>query len=344
MISENVSDSDRMVRALDLAEGVAGATSPNPWVGVVVVGADGNVLEGVTEPPGGRHAEVVALDALEQAGGNARGSTLYTTLEPCCHYGRTPPCTERIIESGVKRVVIALMDPDPQVNGAGVEQLRSAGVEVVTGVHEIRAREQLGPYLKHRSTGLPWVILKLGSTLDGRIAAPDGTSKWITGAEAREDVQKLRTHCDAIITGAGTVRVDDPELTVRTEPAPIRQPLRVVLGRTPNDARVLPAREFQGNVGDLLAELGRDGCIQVLVEGGATVAHEFHTAGLVDRYILYVAPAFFGGDDGVPIFRGAGSPSVESLWRGRLVSVARLGDDIRIDIEPQEAAKWRSRV
>jgi diaminohydroxyphosphoribosylaminopyrimidine deaminase/5-amino-6-(5-phosphoribosylamino)uracil reductase len=344
MGSENTLDSDLMARALDLASGIAGTTSPNPWVGAVAVTTDGRVFEGATEPPGGRHAEVVALDSLEQSGAKATGSTLYVTLEPCCHYGRTPPCTERIIRSGVKRVVIALVDPDPKVNGAGIDQLKSAGVEVETGVQELPAQALLEPYLKHRLTGLPWVILKLGSTLDGRIAAPDGTSKWITGPAARDDVHRLRAHCDAIITGAGTVRVDDPELTARMVPVPARRPLRVVLGRAPSGARVLPAKEFQGDVEDLLVDLGRDGCLQVLVEGGAYTAREFHMAGLVDRYILYMAPAFFGGDDGVPLFRGAGAPSIGSLWRGRLVSVARLGDDIRVEIEPQEAARWRSRV
>jgi diaminohydroxyphosphoribosylaminopyrimidine deaminase/5-amino-6-(5-phosphoribosylamino)uracil reductase len=322
-------DLAHMRRALELAAGVRRVTSPNPWVGCVVVSGDGRRFEGATEAPGGRHAEAVALDA---AGDRARGATLYVTLEPCAHQGRTPPCAERIAAAGVGRVVAAVGDPDPQVAGRGFAQLRRRGVEVVEGVGGALAAEQLAPYLKHRRSGRPWVVLKLAATLDGRIAAPDGSSKWITGPEARLDGQRLRAESDAVVVGAGTVRADDPALTVRGDPPPDRQPLRVVLGRVPEHAAVRPAMEFEGDVADLLDQLGAKDVVQLLVEGGASVAHQFHAAGLVDRYVVYLAPAFFGGDDARPMFAGPGAPSLSGLWRGRLVSVEALGPDLRVEV------------
>ncbi len=254
-----------MRRALALAASVRTSTAPNPWVGSVVV-AGGRWYEGATEPPGGPHAEVVALAA---AAGQAAGATLYTTLEPCTHQGLTPPCTDAIVTAGVARVVVGVLDPDPRVSGRGVAELRRAGLDVVVGVAAEEATELLAPYLKHRRTGRPWVVLKLAATLDGRIAAPDGSSRWITGEEARADAHRLRAASDAVLVGAGTVRADDPELTVRTTPEPDRQPLRVVLGHAPPDARVLPALELTGEPSTVLDELGARGVLQVLVEGGA---------------------------------------------------------------------------
>ncbi len=323
------SDEAHMARALALAAAVRGATAPNPWVGCVVVSPDGRLHEGATEPPGGPHAEVVAL---ARAGAGAEGATLYTTLEPCAHHGRTPPCVDAVLSAGVARVVVGVLDPDPQVRGRGVDRLRQAGVEVTVGVGADEVAEQLAPYLKHRRTGRPWVVLKLAATLDGRSAAPDGTSRWITGADARADVHRLRSRSDAVLVGAGTVRADDPELTARLDPAPARQPLRVVLGRAPKEAKVHPAVELSGDLGDVLDDLGARGVLQLLVEGGARVAHDFHTAGLVDRYVLYLAPALLGGDDGVPLFSGPGAATVSDLWRGRLVSVDRLGPDLRLEV------------
>jgi diaminohydroxyphosphoribosylaminopyrimidine deaminase/5-amino-6-(5-phosphoribosylamino)uracil reductase len=324
-------DLSTMRRALELAASVRASTAPNPWVGCVVVGTDGRRYEGATQPPGGPHAEAVALAT---AGGAARGATLYTTLEPCAHHGRTAPCAQAIADAGVARVVIGVEDPDPQVAGRGAETLRRRGVEVTDGVGRDEAAELLAPYLKHRHTGRPWVVLKLAATLDGRIAAPDGSSQWITGAPARADAQHLRAESDAVLVGAGTVRADDPQLTVRSDPLPDHQPLRVVLGRAPEGAKVLPAIESEGDLEHLLEELGGKGVLQLLVEGGARVAHRFHAAGLVDRYVLYLAPAFFGGDDAVPLFRGPGVAQVGELWRGRLVSVRRLGDDLRLEVAP----------
>ncbi len=320
-----------MRRALALATTVRTRTSPNPWVGAVVVTPGGAWFEGATLPPGGAHAEVVALSA---AADRARGATLYTTLEPCSHHGRTPPCTGAILASGVTRVVVGVLDPDPQVSGRGVDVLRDKGITVEVGVGADEVSELLAPYLKHRRTGRPWVVLKLAATMDGRIAAPDGSARWLTGEAARADAHRLRAWSDAVLVGAGTVRADDPELTVRVDSLPDHQPLRVVLGHAPDGARIHPALELSGEPGVVLDELGAKGVLQVLVEGGATVAHAFHGANLVDRYVLYLAPALFGGDDAVPMFSGPGAPRVEDLWRGRVVSVTQLGADVRVELAP----------
>jgi diaminohydroxyphosphoribosylaminopyrimidine deaminase/5-amino-6-(5-phosphoribosylamino)uracil reductase len=191
-------------------------------------------------------------------------------------------------------------------------------------------RAQLAPYVKHRDTGRPWVVLKLAATLDGRTAAPDGSSQWITGEPARADAHRLRAESDAVLVGAGTVRSDDPSLTVRL--APGRDPQRVVLGKAPQDAKVQPALELQGDLTEVLDDLGRRGILQLLVEGGATVAHDFHAARLVDRYVLYLAPALFGGDDAHPMFRGPGAGTISDVWRGDIVDVARLGNDLRVEV------------
>ena len=368
-----------MLRAVAAAEAVRGRTSPNPWVGAVVVppaagpvgddgthddgtgpgGAGGGAGDGdpggdvgpgldvgldvddpgwfigATAPPGGPHAEVTALAA---AGDYAELATLYVTLEPCAHQGRTPPCTEAIIASGVRRVVVGVEDPDPRVAGRGIATLRQAGIEVEVGVGATSVAEQLAAYLHHRRTGRPWVVLKLAATLDGRTAAPDGTSQWITGEEARADAHRLRARSDAVLVGAGTVRADDPTLTVRLpegDPdhrAPEEQPLRVVLGRAPEGAAVLPALEMGGDLGDVLDDLGARGVLQLLVEGGAGVAHTFHAAGLVDRYVLYLAPALFGGDDARPLFAEPGAPTLGGLWRGTVRSATSLGGDLRVEL------------
>jgi diaminohydroxyphosphoribosylaminopyrimidine deaminase/5-amino-6-(5-phosphoribosylamino)uracil reductase len=234
----------------------------------------------------------------------------------------------------VARVVIGMLDPDPLVRGRGVDQLRGAGIAVDVGIGADEVAEQLAPYLKHRRSGLPWVVLKLACTLDGRIAAPDGSSRWLTGPEARADAQRLRAESDAVLVGAGTVRADDPELTVRNGAPVAEQPLRVVLGQIPRGARVEPALEMTGDPATVLGELGAKGIVQVMVEGGAHVAHAFHAASLVDRYVLYMVPALFGGDDGVPMFAGPGAATLDRVWRGRLVSVTSLGQDLRVELEP----------
>lgn len=331
-------DDEAMMReAVAIAATARGRTSPNPWVGCALVpDGDGPVALGATEPPGGPHAEIVALDL---AGEDARGSTVYVTLEPCAHTGRTGPCTEALIDAGVSRVVVGIEDPDPHVSGKGIERLRQAGVRVDVGVGAEEVSEQLAPYLKHRRTGRPWVVLKLAATLDGRTAAPDGSSQWITGPQARLDAHLLRARSDAILVGAGTVRVDDPALTVRHPDAGDRDPLRVVLTRRPlpQGAKVQPALELAGDLGGVLDDLGQRGVIQLLVEGGATVAGDFHRAGLVDEYIVYLAPALFGGDDARALFAGPGAKSIDDVWRGRIVNVEQLGPDLRVDLRPPQA-------
>jgi diaminohydroxyphosphoribosylaminopyrimidine deaminase/5-amino-6-(5-phosphoribosylamino)uracil reductase len=326
-------DVEAMRRAMAAASRVRTRTSPNPWVGCVLVTPDGEVFTGATAPPGGPHAEAAALAA---AGGRSRGATAYVTLEPCSHTGRTGPCADALVVAGVARVVVGVLDPDPKVSGGGAERLRAAGIPVEVGIAADEVTAQLAPYLKHRTTGRPWVVLKLAATLDGRTAAPDGTSKWITGPEARADAHALRAESDAIIVGAGTVRADDPSLTVRHVEG--RDPLRVVLGRAPAGARVHPCVELDGDLGAVLDDLGRRGVVQAMVEGGATTAAAFHRAGLVDRYVLYLAPALMGGDGGAGLFAGVGTATIADLWRGRVVDVRRVGDDLRVDLAPVTAA------
>jgi diaminohydroxyphosphoribosylaminopyrimidine deaminase/5-amino-6-(5-phosphoribosylamino)uracil reductase len=323
-------DHRHMLRAVELAAGVRTTTSPNPWVGCVIVTPDGRTAEGATQPPGGPHAEASALAAAERDGLEVAGATAYVTLEPCSHHGRTPPCADALVAAGISRVVIGLLDPDPHVAGQGVERLRAARVEVTTSVAADVVAGQLAPYLTHRRTGRPYVVLKLAASLDGRTAAPDGTSRWITGEAARSDAHRLRAESDAVLVGAGTVRADDPELTVRHVAG--RDPLRVVLGRAPEGARIHPCLELEGALGDVLDELGRRDVLQVLVEGGATVAGAFHRAGLVDAYVVYLAPVLFGGDDAPGLFSGAGAATMTDVWRGRITRVTHLGDDIRVDL------------
>jgi len=331
-----VTDPAVMDEALAVAATARLVAPPNPWVGAVLVGTDGTRHAGATCEPGGRHAEIVALDAARAAGSPTAGATLYCTLEPCSHHGRTGPCADALIEAGIARVVVALVDPDPAVAGRGLARLRGAGIAVEVGLRAEEAAEQLRPYLHHRRTGRPWVVSKLAASLDGRTAAPDGTSGWITGPEARADVHRLRAESGAVVVGAGTVRADDPMLTVRdhvpTVAVPSRglDPLRVVLGAADPDRRVHPALEWTDDLGDLLDELGRRGVLQVLVEGGATVAGAFDRAGLVDEYVVYVAPAVFGGDDGRPVLAGPGAPTMGAVRRGRFVDVRQIGPDLRI--------------
>ena len=324
-------DEEGMQRALAAAATARVIAHPNPWVGAVLA-PSGHV--GATSAPGGPHAEVAALSA---AGGEARGGTLFTTLEPCTAFPgkRTPSCAEAIVEAGVARVVVGIADPDERVAGRGIAALRAAGIEVEVGVAADDVRAQLAPYVTHRTTGRPYVLLKLAASLDGRTAAPDGSSQWITGVAARADAHRLRAESDAVLVGAGTVRVDDPSLTVRHVEGP--DPRRVVLGRAPTGARVHPCDEVEGDLGAILDRLGAEGVVQLLVEGGAGVAAGFHHADLVDRYVVYLAPALFGGDDGRGHFAGAGAPTIDDVWRGRIVETTPLGDDLRVVLERRAA-------
>ncbi len=325
-------DQQSMREAVHVAASAQLTCRPNPWVGAVLVAVDGRRFSGFTQPVGQAHAEVQALRA---AGDAARGATMYVTLEPCNHVGRTPPCTDALIAAGVSRVVVAVQDPDVRVAGSGIARLRDAGLHVDVGVGAVEVNEQLAPYLHHRRTGRPFVVLKLAMTIDGYIAAKSGAGGWITGAAARRRVHEMRAASDAILVGAGTVRADDPQLTVRD--APGASPRRIVLGRAPSDARVRPCTEWSGSLTDLLDTLGNDGVLQLMVEGGASVATQFHAAGLIDRYVFHIAPAIMGGGDAVAAFAGDTAATLADVWRGRLVSTQQLGDDVEVVIAPERS-------
>ena len=341
-----------MRHAAALGSLVLGTTSPNPPVGAVALDESGAVVgEGATQPPGGPHAEVMAL-----AQARGRAHTVVVTLEPCSHTGRTGPCSQALVDAGVRRVVIACPEPTARAAG-GADALRAAGVEVVEGVlTEEVSRGVLAPWLHRQRTGRPHVTWKYAATLDGRSAAPDGTSRWITGEPARADVHRLRAECDAVLVGVGTVLADDPALTARPDPG--HQPLRVVVdgkGRTPKTAQVLddaaptlvvtegpsygedrtlvlpPGVDGRVDLAALLAALAEREVVGVLLEGGPTLAGAFVAAGLVDRVVGYVAPALLGA--GVTALAGTGAGTIADAVRLTLVDVAQLGDDVRITLE-----------
>jgi diaminohydroxyphosphoribosylaminopyrimidine deaminase/5-amino-6-(5-phosphoribosylamino)uracil reductase len=321
---------ERMMRlAVDTACTARLRSRPNPWVGAVVVAQNGEVFTGATLEPGNAHAETVALNA---AAHHAQGSTLFSTLEPCNHTGRTGPCTQAIIDAGVSRVVVGTLDPDSKVSGSGVQHLRDAGLTVDVGVLEQEVKQQLAAYLHHRATGRPFVVLKMASTIDGRIAATDGSSKWITGETARKRVHQLRAESDAIVVGAGTVRADDPSLTVRDADGP--SPRRIVLGAIDASAKVHPCTQWTGTLPDLLDTLGKEGVVQLLVEGGARVAASFHRERLINQYIMHIAPVIAGGDNAAGVFAGPAASTMADMWRGRIVSSTNLDGDIEIILEP----------
>jgi len=342
-----MNNAEWMLQAIDLAHDARFVTSPRPWVGCVIVTEEGEAFQGTTAGRNGPHAEQVALS---KAGDKARGAKLYVTLEPCSHHGATPPCAEAIIKAGLKQVVIALRDPDERVNGQGITQLQKAGIKTSVGTGAELAGRQLAPYLTHRQLRRPFVTLKLAATLDARTALADGTSKWITGPHAKADAHLLRAEADAVLVGANTVRLDNPWLTVRDAVLPdgiqLRdvQPRRLVLGKIPENSNllvadpksgILPAQEVGGNLKEVLAELAAQDIVSLLVEGGATVAAAFHEAQLVDRYILYLAAAVAGGNKALPLFAGQTAEKMSDLWRGRIVDLALLGDDIRVELVPQ---------
>lgn len=326
-----------MGRALALAERGRHTVSPNPLVGCVLV-RDGEVVgEGWHYRAGGDHAEVAALRA---AGDRAAGATAYVTLEPCAHTGRTGPCADALLAAGVTRVVAALADPDPLARG-GSEALRAAGVDVEFGLCEAAARRQNEVFLHGLGAGRPFVVLKAAVSIDGRIAASDGTSRWLTGAAARRRAHLLRAEADAVLVGSGTVLTDDPALTVRLPRYRGPQPLRVVLdrrGRVPHGARVRDgaAPTLVCDLPDLkavLAELWESGARSVLVEGGAQVAAAFARDGLVDKLVVHVAPLLLG-DSGRPLLAGTGPATLADAHRWRLQAVERLGGDALLTLYP----------
>ncbi len=329
-----------MARARELGLSVLGTTSPNPAVGAVILDSGGvPVGEGATAPPGGPHAEVTAL---AQAGERARGGTAVVTLEPCAHTGRTGPCADALIAAGVARVVVAVPEPT-ELAGGGADRLRAAGIAVELGVEQTEAEEgALAPWLTGVREHRPFVIWKVAATLDGRVAAADGSSRWITGEQARAAVHRLRATCDAVLVGSGTVLTDDPQLTVRdAEGRPTdRQPLRVVVdrrGRLAPTARVLddaaPTHVSRaGTPAELLAELFDRDVRRVLLEGGPTLAAAFLRAGLVDEAVVHLAPSLLGagpslvGDLGISTMAGALSL--------RIVDLIPMGGDVQIRLRP----------
>jgi diaminohydroxyphosphoribosylaminopyrimidine deaminase/5-amino-6-(5-phosphoribosylamino)uracil reductase len=357
-----VDDEHFMREALALAR-AAPFTSPNPRVGAVLV-RDGRVISrGMHRGAGTPHAEAVAL-----AGTDARTATMYVTLEPCSFFGRTPPCAPAVIASGITRVVVAMEDPDERVAGRGLAAMRAAGLEVVTGVLEEAARRLNVAFIHHRTTGLPLVILKLAFTLDGRLAARGGSSRWITSPETRLLVHEARAASDAVLVGAGTVLVDDPSLTVRDIESS-RQPARVVVdarGRVPptaavfasaHDAKVLVAtsatvaEEVQAawkNAGaevllvsdskegielsDLLTQLGGRDLTQVYCEGGARLATSLLKQGLVDRLELHYGAKMVG--DGGPSIGDLGVTTMGGARRWTIASVSRVDQDLLVSLEP----------
>jgi diaminohydroxyphosphoribosylaminopyrimidine deaminase/5-amino-6-(5-phosphoribosylamino)uracil reductase len=357
-----------MARAVGLAEGGRGTTSPNPMVGTVLV-RDGRVVgEGFHLAAGRPHAETVALEA---AGALAGGATCYVTLEPCAHQGRTPPCADALVAAGVARVVAAVVDPDPRVAGAGLERLRTAGIEVTVGVGAEAATGQNAAYLTHRRLGRPRVTLKAAASLDGKVAAPDGTSQWITGPAARSDGHRLRAEADAVCVGAGTALADDPRLTVRLPGHRGRQSLRVLVdavgrvgagghlfdGEAPTlvatttaaPAAAVDAWEAAGaevlvckqapegvDLDDLTQALGERGVLELLVEGGPRLQASLWAAGLADRLIWYLAPLAIGGQGAPGLLGGDGAATLAAARRLRLASVDQLGDDLRLVAYPCE--------
>lgn len=323
-------DETYMQMALDAARDARLRSRPNPWVGAVVVTPSGATYRGSTHAPGFAHAEVDALDA---AGDAARGATLYCTLEPCNHTGRTGPCTEAIIAAGITRVVVGIEDPDTNVRGAGVARLRAAGIAVTVGTLAAEVAHQLRAYVHHRTTGRPYVVVKMATSIDGRISSTVPDERWLTGLEARTRVHQLRAESDAIAVGSGTVRTDDPELTTRLVEGP--SPRRVVVGSAPAGAKVHPCLEWSGELTELLDKLGADGVLQLLVEGGPTLVTSFFDEGLVDEYVVHLANVVAGGDARPGMLAGAGDATALDVVPGDIVSTTVYGDDLEIIFHPR---------
>jgi diaminohydroxyphosphoribosylaminopyrimidine deaminase/5-amino-6-(5-phosphoribosylamino)uracil reductase len=354
-----------MERALELAELGRGYTSPNPLVGAVLV-KDGHVVgEGFHQRFGGAHAEVVAL---EHAGDAARGSTMYVTLEPCCHYGKTPPCSRAIIDAGIARVVMAMEDPNPLVAGNGRVELEHAGIEVESGLLAERAERLNEAFIKFATTGLPFIIAKAAMTLDGKIATRQGDSRWITGEEARDYVHWLRAGMDAIMVGSGTVEADDPRLTTRTASGDGRDAVRIIID---GDARLSPGRRVfsvnstaptlvvvkttapadrkdalrsagaelietepknqKTDLAEVVKKLGERNIASVMIEGGGGLLAAAFEAGIVDKVLFFVAPKILGGTGAPTPVEGPGVGTIDDAIHLADVSTRRIGNDILIE-------------
>ncbi len=348
-----------MQRALELAQKARGRTSPNPMVGAVIVREGKIIGEGYHERAGMPHAEVVAI---QQAQNHTAGADLYVTLEPCCHWGRMPPCTEAIIEAGIARVFMAMQDPDPRVSGKGKEQLIAQGIEVVEGIAEAEARRINEFYCKYIQTGQPFVILKAAMSLDGKIATASGESQWITSPASRERVHRLRDEVDAILVGIGTVLADDPALTTRIPGG--HDALRIIVdsrARLPLSARVcrldshvptllattelaspsklkqlessgvqvllLPESMGHVDIRALMRTLGHREITSVLVEGGSTIHAAILTSRVVDKIMLFVAPKLVGGDSAPGPIGGVGIQNLSDAIEVADLQIEPVGKD-----------------
>ncbi len=357
-------NTDYMAEALRLAQRARGRTSPNPMVGAILV-KDGRVVGTGYHPKAGEpHAEIFAL---RQAGPEARGATMYVTLEPCSHHGRTPPCVEAIIEAGVAEVHIAMIDPNPLVAGRGKAALEAAGIRVVVGEHEAEARALNEAFVHWITTRTPFVMAKFAMSLDGKIATRTGDARWISGPASRRFTHELRDQVDAILVGAGTVLADNPQLTTRLDREDVRHPLRVILdsqGRIPLNVRVydpalpgrtlvattaamppsrreallargvdvwvLPDEDGRVNLTALVQRLGEHEVTTLLVEGGSTVLGAFFDQGLVHKVLAFIAPLIIGGNEAPTPVGGQGAERLASAWRLERVELKRLGEDVLI--------------
>ena len=352
--------SEYMKRALRLA--ARGRTSPNPMVGAVIVKGDRIVGDGYHPQAGEPHAEIFAL---KQAGDEASGATMYVTLEPCCHFGRTPPCCEAVIEAGIAEVYAAMADPDPKVSGGGFSRLQQAGVKVHYPLLEDEARHLNEAYIKHRTTGMPFVILKSAMSLDGRIATRTGDSKWITNDRSRAFAHGIRSRVDVILIGGNTARTDDPALSARIGKRVI-YPRRVIVSSsgdlpetlkvfsepgetiiaTSKSANVSTLRKLESlgarilqvgernerpSIREVMARLGEMGCLSVLIEGGGEIAASALEEGVVDKAIFFYAPKIIGGRNAVPSVGGIGAECVSDAIPLERIKVRRFGDDVAIE-------------
>lgn len=344
-------DAQHLRRAFELAR--LEHPHPNPRVGAVIVDLSGNVIgEGFHAGPGEDHAEIVALKV---AGASATGSTMYVSLEPCNHHGRTPPCVNSVIAAGVARVVVGARDPDPRVSGAGIESLRQAGIDLMVSPSADEARSVDPAYFRHRETGLPTVVLKYAMTLDGSVAAVDGSSRWVSGEESRADSHRLRSTMDAVVIGAGTLRADDPLLDVRVDDVD-RQPRPVVIAGDrplPESARiwsrdplVISTREFPIPSGDIAIVESSDGLpdpvsaaraiadrgyYDLLLEGGPRLAGSWWRSGLVHRGVIYLAGKIGGGRGVAPL--GGEFLTVGDAVDIEVTAVSAIGNDVRIEFQ-----------
>lgn len=357
-------DEKYMRMALRLAEKAQGRTSPNPMVGAIVLKGGMVISRGFHRKAGEAHAEAIAL---KKAGAAAKGATLYVTLEPCSHSGkRTPPCTPLVMQSGVRRVVVAMVDPNPRVSGRGINALRSAGIEVTTGVLEVEAKKMNEAFIKHITRGVPFVTLKIAQTLDGKIATSSGASKWITGEKAREEAHRLRDSHDAVLVGINTVLMDDPSLTARIPGG--RDPVRVIVDgrlRIPGNAKVVtqssPAKTMvatfssapkskvkklqdagvevltiknaHGRVDlrDLMKKLGEKDIMSVLIEGGAEINASALKAGLVDKVVMFLAPLLMTGTDSLCSIGGSSPARLSQALKLQDVTTQFVGKDLMVE-------------